>query len=552
MKKISKAKIAIKAAVVIAIALAFVMPSSTAVTNSVQKICTNQAALNKLLPQSNILSDTDVLISSLNPDEDDLNPKIAMHSDGILVVAYEQVVDSATTTIPVVYSDDDGVSWTMQFDIDFTGYGSGILENVDVKYCFDADEFFFNSADYYADPSMWVMWRIIGDIANAQETTMMGISGTNAGTVYEGAVGYVGDWLLGGALMDFNTPLLDSVPTIGYYDENYEQPPTLPPDSFYFDGQSFIETQKSKNYEIATGTNRIIVVMDHFNDTTQQDEVLFKATVTDLDPESETYLFQSGGGYGGMDKYADIEIWPWYGYLAEDAIDPDVYASGSSIYVVYTQAGDVKCSYSSDDGENWDTSVIATEAGFPSVTVGADAVYCAYVQNGNLFLVSSDDGGVSWGTPEQINDVAGTVVEAEGTADLGPTGIVWTDNRNGDLDVYFDLTGGGLEPKPKLEITINSEFGLGVSAVIKNTGDADADATDVDYTMTITGGILDFIDVEVSDTIATIAEGGEEEISSGMFFGLGAIDITVEATCAESSSDEETAEGTQIIIFTSV
>jgi len=535
----------LEAVVVIAVALTFVMPSSAAVTESVQKNCINQIALNKSLPQLNTLSEgTDVLISSLNPNEDDLNPKITLHSDRTIVVVYEQEVDISTTTIPVVWSKDNGASWTMQFDIDFTGFGSGILQSADIKYCSDADRFFFNSADELAEPSMWVMTQIPGDIENAQGIDIMGISGTNAGPVFEGAVGYVGDWLLAGAIMEFITPPLINIPTIGYYDENYAQPPTLPPDSFYYDGQSFILTEKSENYEIATGDNRIYLVMNHFNDTTQMNEVLYKATVTDLDPESPTFLFQPGGGFGGMDKYADIEIYPYYGYLAEDAVDPDISAKGSSVFVVYTQAGDVKCSYSSDDGDTWDVSTVETGAGYPAVYAAAEKVYCTYVKEGNLFLVNSTDGGATWGDSTQINDEAGTVVEETGTADLGALGVVWTDSRNSDLDVYFEYVEiDSPEAQPEIQIK-EIVGGIGVSATITNVGEADA--TDVECTLTVTGGILGLINKEVSETL-DIAIGEEVTISTGLILGLGAISIT-----ATADNAEETVEGTQIIIFSRV
>ncbi len=544
MKKISKTKMTLKAAVVIAVALAFILPSSAVIVNTTTETKNRSIllAINKELPSQNPLTrDTDVLISAGNPDEDDLNPKITMNSDGTLVVVYEQEVDVSTTTIPVVWSKDNGASWTMQFDIDFTGFGSGVLQSADIKYSPDADRFFFNSADELADPSMWVMTQIAGDIENAPEIDIMGISGTNGGLAYEGAVGYVGDWLLAGAIMDFNTPALESIPTIGYYDEFWAQPPTLPADSFYFDGQSFILTEKSENYEIATGDNRIFLVMNHFNDTTQNNEVLYKATVTDLDPESPTFLFTPGGGFGGMDKYADIEIYPYYGYLADDAVDPDISAKGSSVSVVYTQAGDVKCSYSSDDGDTWDVSTVETGAGYPAVYVAAEKVYCTYVKEGNLFLVDSDDGGATWGDSTQINDEAGTVVAELGTADLGALGIVWTDSRNTDLDVYFEYVEID-PPEAQPEIQIKEIIGgIGVSATITNVGEADA--TDVECTLTVTGGILGLINKEVSETL-DIAIGEEVTISTGLILGLGAISIT-----ATADNAEETVEGTQIIIF---
>ena len=60
---------------------------------------------------------------------------------------------------------------------------------------------------------------------------------------------------------------------------------------------------------MATGQNRMYMVMESYNETDDITRISYKATYTDLDPESDTFLFISGGGPGGMDKHADIEVW---------------------------------------------------------------------------------------------------------------------------------------------------------------------------------------------------------------------------------------------------
>lgn len=103
---------------------------------------------------------------------------------------------------------------------------------------------------------------------------------------------------------------------------------------------------------------------------------------------------------------------------------------------------------------------------------------------------------------------------------------------------------------PILEIIV-IEGGLGVSAIVKNTGNADA--TDVLWNISVTGGILKLIDVAVEDTLAGLAVDEESEpLKTGLFFGLGKIAIDVTVTCDEGFSDSETATGMQIIIFTRV
>ena len=123
---------------------------------------------------------------------------------------------------------------------------------------------------------------------------------------------------------------------------------------------------------------------------------------------------------------------------------------------------------------------------------------------------------------------------------------------NGATPVYYDdmVLEGVVVELPELEATISSGFGIGVSANIKNIGEANA--TDVEWTIKVTGGILKLIDKTFSGTISTLGIGDEEAIKSGLILGLGKIAITVSAECAEGVSDEEPGEGTQIIIFTLV
>lgn len=96
--------------------------------------------------------------------------------------------------------------------------------------------------------------------------------------------------------------------------------------------------------------------------------------------------------------------------------------------------------------------------------------------------------------------------------------------------------------EPELKISKISG-GIGVSAVIKNLGKAEA--TDVQWTMNFTGLVFP---KEKSNTISTIAAAGQSKVKA-IVFGFGKTTITVKATCAEGSSAEETATGTIITIF---
>jgi hypothetical protein len=100
-----------------------------------------------------------------------------------------------------------------------------------------------------------------------------------------------------------------------------------------------------------------------------------------------------------------------------------------------------------------------------------------------------------------------------------------------DVDIY------------NLSITIAS--GLGVKMQIKNNGLTDV--TNVDWMITVQGGILKFINRRVNDTISNLPIGESVSVGTGLFLGLGSIDINVKV-----NDVEETASGQQIIIFSFV
>ena len=278
---------------------------------------------------------------------------------------------------------------------------------------------------------------------------------------------------------------------------------------------------------MATGANRMIMVMQHDNATTGHTEIAYKMTVTDLD-----LLLTSGGGPGGIDKYADIEVWLWQGYMGKsdlaDAAHPSVAASGSNIVVVYMSNDnifgdwDIVCSYSSDDGETWNTATVAgvpqVDEMYPAVYMSGNTVYCAYIKDNNLYLVKSEDGGATWSEPEQVNDQDGTVVAGENYVDICGKGIVWTDNRNGNLDIYF-------APLPAPIIGVSISGGFGVKATISNSGTVAAE--NLAWSVDLSG--LVFVGKHAEGTIASLEPGASETVGPGLVFGIGPTTITVNA-----------------------
>ena len=88
--------------------------------------------------------------------------------------------------------------------------------------------------------------------------------------------------------------------------------------------------------------------------------------------------------------------------------------------------------------------------------------------------------------------------------------------------------------------------GFGVSAAIKNIGDADA--TNVTYTITLDGGLI-ILGKETTNSIPTIAAGASEAIKAGFILGIGKTTITISASCDEGATASATATGTVLLFF---
>jgi hypothetical protein len=99
--------------------------------------------------------------------------------------------------------------------------------------------------------------------------------------------------------------------------------------------------------------------------------------------------------------------------------------------------------------------------------------------------------------------------------------------------------------EPELEIGEISG-GFGITSSVKNTGEGEA--TDVDWSITLDGGLI-ILGKETTGNFPTIAAGGEEEIKTGLVFGIGKPTITVYAECAEGKTADANATGFVLLFF---
>ena len=92
---------------------------------------------------------------------------------------------------------------------------------------------------------------------------------------------------------------------------------------------------------------------------------------------------------------------------------------------------------------------------------------------------------------------------------------------------------------PQLDIEISG--GIGITATITNNGDGDA--LEVPWEITITGGVLGLINKTYSG-ITSIPSGATETVKTGLFFGLGKIQVTVTI-----GPKTQTQEGNHLLIY---
>ena len=521
------ALISLKASVVIAIALAFVIPTSAVITNDTTQ--ENNPVRNQIkgytVIKPTVGRGDNILVS--NSQGDDIIPGITKDAAGHTVVTWTNEQDSLTWNMGIAYSatPTDPVSWTgylitlqgttMIYSSD-TAYVTG-PEPTDYKGLFGVDMYYdteqvgyYQIADVTTDPSTWLFYSWNGAALNPTYATIEDCGYyTEPYNNLRGPVNmYIYHWI--GSGYD-----IDGCPS--YYVTDLGAGASI-----FYDAQSHLWTAPAKDPAMAMLPDWFHVAWEYHNATTDADQIVWKK----IDAAVE----------------ADIEFTPFQKYVA-DGTNPEIaaYQDGSAFHVaiVYVDGGNVKCVYSADDGNAWSTPVTVAAGSYPALCAIGTKLYSAYIDGGNLYLKTSEDGGATWGAAEQINNEPGTVSAEENAVDIHSAGIVWVDTRDADKEIYYAAVPGVSQPAFTIDIT----GGKGINVNVKNIGEGDA--TSISYTVNITDGL--WVKQRVfSGTQPSLASGENFSFSEKvMGIGLGIIkkpvpSITVSVTCAQGVLLEKT------------
>jgi hypothetical protein len=459
-----KIKIMFKAALVITVVLALVLPSSAIITyNSHEKnyptmnlteikekiqiggpinVQRQKMPLTMIENGKNTASrGTDVLVSPYQDFQG--NPALAADDRGVMLTCYEFEEDVTESNIFMAVSRDNGQTWTDEgywavdgtFDelssLDYAGFVNegyrfhGTFLSSDNDY---GDGYQIEITDI-DDPANWGLWTTSWSDNGFFDFTSCDMA------AHGNAIGASTDYFVMSLVGSFvDIPGYPNCTQVPFYQISVDDSSWI-----YW----FYYNYSSNGRMDIDRTAEIIYYAFEWDNNGNQDVILLSS---ELQYVGEVEPAGWGDGMGEGRKY-QVEG-------SANTIHPSISAEGDYVYLVLETDvvgdQDVVCYYSHDGGETYQMSDIAVSSSDetnPKVYATGEDAFCVFTKDGNLYSAITHDGGETWEISEDaINDEPGTVIEQYKCADIFGTRTVWTDDRSDDGDVFFDLIDIGDPP----------------------------------------------------------------------------------------------------------
>ena len=130
---------------------------------------------------------------------------------------------------------------------------------------------------------------------------------------------------------------------------------------------------------------------------------------------------------------------------------PNIYSKDNHVFIVTEaeseESKDILLFHSFNNGYNWNiynitADILPSDAlpKYPSIYANKNQVSCMFSESEDLFFINSTDFGKTWTEPIKLNYPNGTIVGGYRNSEIASLNqFVWTDNRDGDTNIYASL-----------------------------------------------------------------------------------------------------------------
>jgi len=137
---------------------------------------------------------------------------------------------------------------------------------------------------------------------------------------------------------------------------------------------------------------------------------------------------------------------------------PSLFVSGSDVHVAFrdsrksTGTGyEIFYKHSANGGITWGTDTQLTNFGVttynPSISASGSGVHIVWTDNHNgnfeIYYTHSTDGGITWGTDTRLTDNTAVSFYPFVSASVSAVHVIWQDNRDGNNEIYYKRNSTG-------------------------------------------------------------------------------------------------------------